>query len=212
MTMQAASTSPALATCDRMLRRSLRSANVTILVCFGIVGGWLAIARLDSAVVSQGVLENANTTRLIQHLEGGIVREFFVRNGQQVEAGDLLLRLDSTANAASAELFRTQLWGNRARQERLEAEMTLTSDLAYSPELQAQIAANPVVARIAENERRHFDLQRRELAQARELLETNIAQSEERFVPMRCAAVSRFARRTWSAPTLRTSARFAPRA
>jgi HlyD family type I secretion membrane fusion protein len=178
MTMQSLSPSPALATCDRMLRRSLRAANVTILVCFGIVGGWLAVARLDSAVVSQGVLENANTTRLIQHLEGGIVREFFVRNGQQVHEGDLLLRLDSTANLASAELFRTQLLGNRARQERLEAEMTLTPALVYSAEVQSQSAANPIVARIAENEKRHFDLQRRELAQARELLETNIAQSE----------------------------------
>ncbi len=75
--------SPALATCDRMLRNALRGSALTILLSFGLIGGWLALARLDSAVVAQGVLENANSTRQIQHLEGGIVSEFFVRNGDR---------------------------------------------------------------------------------------------------------------------------------
>ena len=168
----------ALATCDRMLRRSLRAASVTILISFGLVGGWLAVARLDSAVVAQAVLENANTTRQIQHLEGGIVREFFVRNGDMVQQGDLLLRLDSTQRAASAELFQGQLLGNYARQERLEAELKMATELSFSEAIREQLAANPLVARIAEDEQRHFELQRKELEQSRELLLTTIAQAE----------------------------------
>ncbi|RID90375.1 HlyD family type I secretion periplasmic adaptor subunit [Gemmobacter lutimaris] len=170
--------SPALATCDRMLRRSLRAASITILVSFGMVGGWLAVARLDSAVVAQAVLENANTTRQIQHLEGGIVREFFVRNGDRVKEGDLLLRLDSTQSAASAELFQGQILGNRARQERLEAELSMAPALVFSDAVRDQLAANPAVARLAEDEQRHFALQRKELEQAHDLLQTNIAQAE----------------------------------
>lgn len=170
--------SPALATCDRMLRRSLRAANVTILVAFGMVGGWLAVARLDSAVVAQAVLENANTTRQIQHLEGGIVRDFFVRNGDRVKQGDLLLRLDSTQSAASAELFQAQLLGNRTRQERLEAEIAMSPDLVFSDTIRSQLAATPSVGRIIEDEQRQFALQRKELEQSRDLLQTNIAQAE----------------------------------
>ena len=170
--------SPALATCDRMLRRSLRATNITILVAFGMVGGWLAVARLDSAVVAQAVLENANTTRQIQHLEGGIVRDFFVRNGDRVKQGDLLLRLDSTQSAASAELFQAQLLGNRTRQERLEAEIAMSPDLVFSDTIQSQLAATPSVGRIIEDEQRQFALQRKELEQSRDLLQTNIAQAE----------------------------------
>lgn len=166
-------------TCDRQLQRALRASTITILLCFGLVGGWLAVARLDSAVVTSGVLENANTTRQIQHLEGGIVREIFVRNGDQVKTGDLLLRLDSTENAATAQLFDTQILGSRARQERLEAELRMAETLTYSPALVAQLAADPAIARVAENEIRRFDIQRGELLQARDLLQTNIAQAEE---------------------------------
>lgn len=171
--------SPALATCDRMLRRSLRASALTIALSFGLIGGWLAIARLDSAVVAQGVLENASSTRQIQHLEGGIVSEFFVRNGDRVKTGDLLLRLASTESSATADLFGTQLLGNRARQERLEAEIAMRESFDFSPGLASSIAANPEVQRIAEGERRHFELQLKELQQARNLLETNIAQADE---------------------------------
>lgn len=166
-------------TCDRQLQRSLRASAITILLCFGLVGGWLAVARLDSAVVTSGVLENANTTRQIQHLEGGIVREIFVRSGDQVKAGDLLLRLDPTESAATAELFDTQILGSRARQERLEAELRMADTLTFSPALVAQLAADPAIARVAENEIQRFDIQRSELLQARNLLQTNIAQAEE---------------------------------
>ena len=170
--------SPALATCDRTLRRSIRASSLTILITFGLVGGWLAVARLDSAVVASGVVENANTTRQIQHLEGGIVREFFVRNGDRVKAGDLLLRLDPTQSAATADLFAAQILGNRARQERMEAEIAAVPELAFSDILKTQAEADPVLARAMDSEARHFDLQRKELLQARDLLQTNIAQSE----------------------------------
>ncbi|WP_134681985.1 HlyD family type I secretion periplasmic adaptor subunit [Paracoccus ravus] len=178
MTTQTDPHSPALATCERMLRRSMRAASLTIILCFGVIGGWLAVARLDSAVVAQAVLENANTTRQIQHLEGGIVREFFFRNGEKVKKGDLLLRLDSTQSTASAELLSRQLLGNRARQERLEAEISMAPELVFSEALQAQLASNPSAIHVAEDEQRHFDLQRKELEQSRDLLQTNMAQAD----------------------------------
>lgn len=171
--------SPALETCDRIYRRSLRSAIAAIIICFGIVGGWMAVARLDSAVVAQGVLENADTTRLIQHLEGGIVREIFVRNGDRVKAGDLLLRLDPTESEATTTLFDTQILGNRAQLERLEAELAMAQDLVLSQELLNGLSQWPQLAKVQADEMRRFELQRQELVQARNLLRTKIAQAEE---------------------------------
>lgn len=171
--------SAAVAYCDRVVTRSLRSALVVILVAFGFVGGWLALARLDSAVIAQGVLENAGSTQKIQHLEGGIVSDIAVSNGQAVRAGDLLLRLDPTQSAATATLFTTQILGDRIRQERLRAEIEMADELVLSPELEAALKAAPEMAPVANNERRRFELQREELERSRDLLQTSIAQAEQ---------------------------------
>lgn len=161
------------------LSRALRQAAVAILLCFGGLGSWLALARLDNAVVAPGLLEPAETTRLIQHLEGGIVRDILVRNGQQVQAGAVLLRLDPTRNQASLALFQAQILGARARQQRLEAEIALSAQLVFSPDLTAALAQDPALAPLAASEQRRFALLRGELDQARALLETTIAQAEE---------------------------------
>lgn len=162
---------------DLILKRSMRASALMIVVCFGFVGGWLAIARLDSAAVAPGVLENAGTTKTIQHLEGGIVREILVTNGDEVREGDLLLRLDPTQSEASAQLFETQLLTSRARRQRLEAEIVMATALAFDADLKAVADTNPAIAKILGDEARQFELRRQELAQARDILQTNIGQA-----------------------------------
>ena len=176
---------------DLILQRSLRASALVILVCFGFVGGWLAIARLDSAAVAPGVLENAGTTKMIQHLEGGIVREILVTNGDIVREGDLLVRLDPTQSEASVQLFANQLLTSRARRQRLEAEIVNAQTLAFDADLKAAAENNPAVAKILSDETRQFDLRRQELAQARDILQTNIGQARaeiEAFVVSRSIA------------------------
>ena len=176
---------------DLILQRSLRASALVILVCFGFVGGWLAIARLDSAAVAPGVLENAGTTKIIQHLEGGIVREILVTNGDIVREGDLLVRLDPTQSEASVRLFANQLLTSRARRQRLEAEIVNAETLAFDADLEAAADVNPAVAKILSDETRQFELRRQELAQAREILQTNIGQARaeiEAFVVSRSIA------------------------
>jgi len=162
---------------DQILRRSMRVSSLVILFAFGGVGLWLATARLDSAAVAQGVLENAGSIQTIQHLEGGIVREILVSNGDIVRTGDVLLRLDPTQSEASAALFETQLQGSRARRTRLEAEVAMGAALAFDDALVSAAAINPAIAKLLADETRAFDLGRGELSQSRELLESNIAQA-----------------------------------
>ncbi|PYF07458.1 HlyD family secretion protein [Rhodobacter viridis] len=159
--------------------RALRASVATIFLTFGVFGGWLSIARLDSAVVASGVLENANTTRLIQHLEGGIVSEFHVHNGDTVKAGDLLLRLDPTQSAATADLLTTQLLTDRVQMERLQAEISGGTDLTFSEDIRRRADTNPAVALVVEREKQQFDMHRAEVEKAHELLETYVRQAEE---------------------------------
>lgn len=162
---------------DLILKRSMRASAILIVVCFGFVGGWLAIARLDSAAVAPGVLENAGTTKTIQHLEGGIVREILVTNGDEVREGDLLFRLDPTQSEASARLFESQLLTSRARRQRLEAEIVMAETLTFADDLNAAAKTNPAIAKILGDETRQFNLRRQELAHARDILQTNIGQA-----------------------------------
>ena len=67
-----------------------------IVFAFLVLGGWAAITPLGSAVVASGVVTTEGNKKTIQHLEGGILKEILIREGQHVEAGQVILRLDDT--------------------------------------------------------------------------------------------------------------------
>ena len=55
--------------------------------CFVVLGGWAAITPLGGAVVASGFVTTEGNKKTIQHLEGGIIKEILIREGQHVEAG-----------------------------------------------------------------------------------------------------------------------------
>ncbi|XSC41858.1 biotin/lipoyl-binding protein [Bradyrhizobium sp. RDT10] len=91
-----------------------------VLMGFGV---WGNLAPIAGAVVASGVFVATGQNKIVQHLEGGVIREIFVREGDTVEAGQILLELDDTA--ARAELQRLFLRRIRlsAMDARLQAEM-----------------------------------------------------------------------------------------
>ena len=78
-------------------RRPALVGYVIIIFAFGIFGGWAALAKLDAAVVAPGTVTPESNRKTIAHLEGGIVRQIPVREGQHVEEGQLLFRMDDPA-------------------------------------------------------------------------------------------------------------------
>ena len=73
-----------------------------IIFTFVVLGGWSAFAKLDSAVTAPGIIAEENSRKSVQHLEGGIIKEILVREGQHVDAGEVLFRLDSTQAASES--------------------------------------------------------------------------------------------------------------
>src|SRR5438270_5512155 len=108
---------------------------VVITATFVVLGGWSAFARLDSAITAQGVVSSETNRKTVQHLEGGIVREIDVREGQHVEAGQVLFRLDLTQPKAGYELQRNQLDSAVAQEARLIAERDEKEKIAFPAEL-----------------------------------------------------------------------------
>src|ERR1700744_4057272 len=84
------------------------SGRVILLLFFIGFLGWAAFAPLDSAILAPGVIVVESPRKSIQHLEGGIVQDIPVKDGQDVKAGQLLMRLDDTQPRASLDLLKGQ--------------------------------------------------------------------------------------------------------
>src|SRR4029450_12702503 len=82
------------------LSDSMRSAAITgwviILLFFGGLGAWATTAPLHGAVVANGFVRVEGNRKSIQHLDGGIVKTLNVKEGDRVNAGDVLILLDDT--------------------------------------------------------------------------------------------------------------------
>ena len=93
--------------------------------------GWAAFARLDAAAVAPGDLTVAGHRQTIQHKEGGIVKAIDVKEGQKVNAGDVLVELAGTDAAAQADALSSQVLGLEAERARLQAEELGQSSISW---------------------------------------------------------------------------------
>ncbi len=121
----------------RSIRKHVIFGTILMVVSFGGFGLWAFRAPLAAAVIAQGSFVATGQNKIIQHLEGGIIQEINVREGDRVAAGQLLLRLDPTvANANSRELYLRQI-RLEATEARLLAQNARDPRLVFPPHLDA---------------------------------------------------------------------------
>ncbi|PTS81673.1 biotin/lipoyl-binding protein, partial [Caulobacter sp. HMWF009] len=104
------------------IHKHLRLIAILSGVLVFILGGWAALTKVSEAVISRGSLVNASYVKKIQHPTGGTVREINIQEGQKVQAGQLLIRLDDVQVRAALAITRSNILQLRARQARLLAE------------------------------------------------------------------------------------------
>jgi epimerase transport system membrane fusion protein len=110
---------------------------VIVLVLIAVTGIWSVKAPLASAAIGSGVVTIENHRKAISHLEGGIVREVRVREGQQVSKGDVLLTLEEVQARAQLEQVRAQWIVSVAREARLIAQRDGLAKVVFPPSLMA---------------------------------------------------------------------------
>ena len=116
-----------------------RAALLLLLLVAATIGGglaWAGFAEIDEVTRGQGRVVPASEVQVVQNLEGGIVAEVLVAAGQQVESGQVLLRIDDTGAAASLQELAETRWGLEAAIARLTAEAE-DLPLTFPPELEA---------------------------------------------------------------------------
>src|ERR1700739_2127866 len=138
-------------------RTALRGITLVgnfLVLCFVLgLGTWSSFAPLESAAIASGVVEPESSRKTIQHLEGGIVRNILVSDGDVVHSGQTLITLDDTRARAEVESLRAQLWDAMAREARLLAEQQERDRVAFPPALQAIAEQNSVVAALLSAQR-----------------------------------------------------------
>ncbi|MEQ8934779.1 MAG: biotin/lipoyl-binding protein, partial [Amphiplicatus sp.] len=80
-----------------------------IVAVFGGLILWSVIAPINSAVVASGQVVVESNRKTVQHLEGGVIGEILVREGQTVKEGEVLARIDSTVPRSEVALIDSQL-------------------------------------------------------------------------------------------------------
>lgn len=138
------------------VRPYLLRGFLVIAVTFGGVGGWAATAPLDGAALAPGTVVVESGRQKIQHPEGGVVLEMFVRDGDRVEKGDLLLRLDPTRAEAERDIVEGGYVAALAGEARLLDELRGSEEIAFPEEL-LRSADRPDVARAIDVQREIFD-------------------------------------------------------
>jgi HlyD family type I secretion membrane fusion protein len=132
----------------------------------------------------------------VQHLQGGIIREILVRDGQRVAVGDIVLRLDPTQKQSLVDMLRGQVDLGQAEEARMIAERTGARSLEFPPQLLERARTEPGPASILSGQRSLFESRRQAQDGQIAILRNRIAQSRQQIDAMR---VQESAKRTQSA-------------
>ena len=150
------------------LEADMRGPSLVIWLCGGAVLVfvlWAAFAWVDEIVRGQGEMISSSRPQIIQNLEGGILAELAVTEGDVVEQGDVLARLQSTQFQSQADDLNDQITALTVRQLRLEAELAGQFDFAVPDALADRMQSVVESERALLNARQSDFLSRREGAQ-----------------------------------------------
>jgi HlyD family secretion protein len=140
---------------------------------FGL-GGWAVSTRFSGAVVAPGTLVVESDVKKVQHPSGGIIGSLFVREGDRVMAGDLLMRLDETTTRANLLIITDSLDEHYARRARLEAERDDTSAIDFSAF--ADRLGDTKISRLVSGERKLSESRRKTIKGQKSQLRSRIEQ------------------------------------
>ncbi len=170
-------------------RRIVGRGRMVILVFVIGFFAWAAIAPLDSAIMAPGTIVVETHRKAIQHLEGGIVREIRVTEGQLVKAGDVLIRLDDALANSNLDMLRGEADALAAQEARLVTERDGKDKIDFPADLLAR-ASDPHVADAMHGEQSTFDTWRQTVAKQVDILTQRNTQNDRIIAGLRFEAKS----------------------
>ena len=125
------------------VRGPLIAGVVGFVVLLGGFGTWAATTKIAGAIVAPGRVVVDRNRQVVQHPEGGVVATLAVRDGDRVQEGDLLVRLDGAELNSALAIAEAELFELLARRGRLEAERVGRDSIVFDPLLQDAAETRP---------------------------------------------------------------------
>ena len=166
------------------LKRDLRGTKwlgiAIIALFFGAGGGWAATAPLSGAAVATGVVSPLGSRQTVQHLEGGIIREIRVKDGDQVAAGAVLFELEGVRARAEVGAYLGRLRAFAAEEARLVAERSGSGTINFDHPVLAD-TDDPHIRQVLAQELNQFSTRMASDDSRRAILGQRIAQIEKQI-------------------------------
>ncbi|WP_119270925.1 HlyD family type I secretion periplasmic adaptor subunit [Taklimakanibacter deserti] len=160
------------------LRRHQIAGFVGSGLLLGVIGLWTVLASIQGAVIAPGVTVVETYLKRIQHRDGGIIAEIAVKEGDRVEAGQVLVRLDETDTRAELAILQGSLDELSAKRARLIAERDDDEEIQFSEALLSR-STDPRITDLLAGQRKLFSVQKAALAGRIEQLTERIGQLEQ---------------------------------
>ena len=169
------------------LRMNIAAGLVVVLVLMVSAAGWASVSRISGAVIAPGVLVVDSNVKRVQHLQGGIVGEILVKNGDEVQAGDVVVRLDPTQIEANLAVLSKAIDQFTARQARLKAELSGSVEIDFPKRLLEKKTAEDT-SQILQLEQDLFRVRRQSRRGQKSRLRERIEQFKQEIVGLRAQA------------------------
>jgi protease secretion system membrane fusion protein len=149
----------------------------SLIIGLGFLLAWAAFAPMDEGVPAQGLVTLDTKRKTIQHLQGGIVKEVMVREGEVVKEGQTLMILEQAVVRANLESVRQHYQALRAAESRLLAEQQNLPKIAWHSDLQ-NTRADSLVAQHQQIQEQLFKSRRSALQASLAALSESLAGQE----------------------------------
>lgn len=159
------------------IRRPLVIGLGSLCLLMGAMGVWAVTVNIGGAVIGSGSLEVSSTFTAVQHPIGGVVARILAREGDLVQAGDVVLRLDDWQLQSDLKVVEGDLYETLASIARIEAVLDGQRQMALDPVL-IEVAARPDIAKLITRQEHELDAFYSATAAEEGLLEEQITQTE----------------------------------
>lgn len=155
------------------------SAVIALTLGVGVV--WGSLAPISGAAIAPGIIVATGQNKTVQHLEGGIIENILVREGETIEAGQTVIRLNETAALANLTRMSGQYDALRAIEARYLAERDDMDTIRFPAEMLAR-QGEPAMAEVLDGQQREFTARRNALNSQISVLENQMGATREQII------------------------------
>lgn len=92
---------------------------------------WSTFSEVDEIVRGSGKVVPSSRTKILQHLEGGIIEDIYVKEGDRVNAGDAIYKLKNASSQSDTKQKEIELSALKCKKERLHAQISLETKISF---------------------------------------------------------------------------------